>query len=77
MNHKWKDIPSIEGVKEQQCTKCGIYRTWQWGDQQCWKYWYPGKSDVLDTMKTFKRPECHSKNIYNNFVPNPITERRF
>ena len=57
-NHKWKDESFSKHKKEDCCIKCGVFRSWQYGDMQCWKYWWPKKHEI-DMVKTqFERPEC-------------------
>ena len=57
-NHKWKDESSSKYNKEDSCTKCEIFRTWQGGDMQCWEYWYPNGHKHYTLNHIFKRPEC-------------------
>ncbi len=59
-NHKWKNISTLEhGPKMEECSICGINRSWYGAEYQCWFYFYPGYGyGAVDKEQSFKRPEC-------------------
>jgi hypothetical protein len=69
-NHKWKDTTVLTNItKNQECIKCGIGRTYLYGDMQCWEYvWNESHinengTNGFTTHRTFHRPECGGKKI--------------
>lgn len=57
-NHKWKDISFSKHNKAEECTKCGVFRNWRYGDMQCWEYWWPSKSNFSMAKTQLHRPDC-------------------
>ena len=60
--HKWL-LPENrfeESIKNQKCSKCGIYREWYGGDYQCWIYYrMEANGAEWERNETFDRPECN------------------
>ncbi len=55
--HKWKDISQNGFSKVFQCTKCGIEKSWCYGDMQCWEY-TDYQSAIGSQRTTLNRPAC-------------------
>lgn len=59
--HKWKSISNTLNQRVDECTKCGLERTWFLGDYQCWCYYFPVYGYGMVRKEMFQRPDCKEK----------------
>ena len=58
-NHKWENITSSIpfASKREKCIKCGIERTWLYGNMQCWEY-IDFRLPIGGGRESLYRPSC-------------------